>query len=87
MTQTLLFPLWIRLRYGWGLLRWLRLFMGVAFAGSGMQGQETAVTVFGALLALQALLNLGCDQCASGTCAPHAAKMQRSPTSAEDTAL
>lgn len=74
-----LLSLWYRLRYGWHLVRWLRLGLGIGIAGSGWQGQETAVLLFGALLALQGLLNLGCTRCAAGSCSPHAAKMAHSP--------
>ena len=73
-------PLWWRLRYGWDSLRWLRLGLGVVIAGSGLDGQEPAVAVFGVLLALQGLLNLGCRSCAAGTCSPHALKMSRRPS-------
>lgn len=58
----------IRTLNNWHAMRWLRLAVGLSILGSGLQGSEGVVIALGSLLSLQAVLNMGCTSCASGTC-------------------
>ncbi|MBS1547110.1 MAG: hypothetical protein JST38_21915 [Bacteroidetes bacterium] len=45
---------------GWNFARVLRLVLAVAFLGAAVSTGEWIAGVFGAVLALQAMLNVGC---------------------------
>jgi hypothetical protein len=58
----------IRTLTNWHPVRWLRLIVGIAIVGSGIQGPEWVVVVLGSLLTAQAILDMGCASCAGGGC-------------------
>jgi hypothetical protein len=64
-----------QLRQPWDLARWVRLLLGLGFFASGVYDGANGAMLLGGLLMLTAALNAGCTTCASGTCAPLAAKM------------
>jgi hypothetical protein len=74
-----------QLRQPWDLARWVRLLLGLGFFASGVYDGANAAMLLGGLLMLTAGLNAGCTTCASGTCAPHAAKMTRPKADARQT--
>jgi hypothetical protein len=73
----------IRTFTDWHAIRWLRLIVGIAILGSGIQGPEWAVVALGSLLSVQALLNMGCATCASGSCSYAAQQMVSSSNQKE----
>lgn len=56
------------LKAPWNLMRVLRLVIGVFGIVEGVRQSAVPLALVGALLSVQALLNMGC--CGSGACAP-----------------